>query len=238
MVSADRFAVPHDPAQTCSLSASIMRQAVYGTARLGLHREFSDHLKKSQGGGDISALQSAGSAMAAGAIASVIGTPFDVSLVRMQADGMRPKAEQRGYKNVFDAIGRISREEGVTKLWRGFEPTAFRAIAMNVGMMASYDQAKQSIRKMNGDNMVTNMAASAISGFCASFTSLPFDMMKVRTSLFAWLYSHPAPVLGAPGRLHRATDGQRTMAIRGSSPRLHCSPSQPFSADPPAKHEA
>lgn len=157
-----------------------MRQAVYGTARLGLHREFSDYLKRSQGGGDLSALASAGSAMAAGAIASVIGTPFDVSLVRMQADGMKPAAERRGYKNVFDAIGRISREEGVTKLWRGFEPTAFRAIAMNVGMMASYDQAKQAIRKVNGDNVATNLSASAISGFTASFTSLPFDMMKTR----------------------------------------------------------
>lgn len=157
-----------------------MRQAVYGTARLGLHREFSDSLKRSQGGGDLSALASAGSAMAAGAIASVIGTPFDVSLVRMQADGMKPAAERRGYKNVFDAIARISREEGVTKLWRGFEPTAFRAIAMNVGMMASYDQAKQAIRKVNGDNVATNLSASAISGFTASFTSLPFDMMKTR----------------------------------------------------------
>jgi solute carrier family 25 (mitochondrial oxoglutarate transporter), member 11 len=125
-----------------------MRQAVYGTARLGLHREFSDRLKASQGGGDLPAWKSAGSAMCAGALASVIGTPFDVSLVRMQADGMKPVAERRGYRNVFDALGRIAREEGVGKLWRGFEPTAFRAVAMNVGMMASYDQAKQAIAKV------------------------------------------------------------------------------------------
>jgi solute carrier family 25 (mitochondrial oxoglutarate transporter), member 11 len=127
-----------------------MRQAVYGTARLGLHREFSDRMKVAQGGGDLSALKSAGSAMVSGALASVIGTPFDVSLVRMQADGMKPVAERRGYKNVFDALVRISREEGVGKLWRGFEPTAFRAVAMNVGMMASYDQAKQVITKVRG----------------------------------------------------------------------------------------
>jgi hypothetical protein len=89
----------------------------------------------------------AGSAMAAGAIASVIGTPFDVALVRMQADGMRPAAERRGSKNVFDALGRIAREEGVARLWQGFEPTVFRAVAMNVGMMASFDQAKQAIAR-------------------------------------------------------------------------------------------
>ena len=127
------------------LSASIMRQAVYGTARLGLHREFSDRMRASGGGADLSALQSAGSAMGAGALASVIGTPFDVALVRMQADGMKPAAERRGYSNVFNALARITREEGLARLWSGFEPTAARAIAMNVGMMASFDQAKQAI---------------------------------------------------------------------------------------------
>lgn len=162
------------------LSASIMRQAVYGTARLGMHREFSDSMKKASPTGEISALQSAGSAMLSGALASVIGTPFDVSLVRMQADGMLPPEARRGYKSVFNAVRRIAVEEGVGKLWTGFEPTAFRAVAMNVGMMASYDQAKQAIRRVNGDNLSTNLAASAVSGFCASFTSLPFDMMKTR----------------------------------------------------------
>lgn len=33
------------------LSASLGRQAIYGTARLGLHRQFSDYLRKRQGGG-------------------------------------------------------------------------------------------------------------------------------------------------------------------------------------------
>ena len=130
------------------LSASIMRQAVYGTSRLGLHREFSDRMRASAGGADLSALQSAGSAMVAGAIASVIGTPFDVALIRMQADGMKPAAERRGYTSVFNALGRIVREEGAPRLWSGFEPTAVRAIAMNVGMMASFDQAKQAIMKV------------------------------------------------------------------------------------------
>ena len=69
-----------------------MRQAVYGTARLGLHREFSDRMKASQGGGALPAWKSVLSSMGSGAIASVIGTPFDVSLVRMQADSLKPVA--------------------------------------------------------------------------------------------------------------------------------------------------
>ena len=52
------------------------------------------------------------SGMASGAVAVCIGTPFDVALVRMQADSMLAVEERRGYKNVFDALIRMSKEEG------------------------------------------------------------------------------------------------------------------------------
>ena len=53
------------------------------------------------------------SGMASGAVAVCIGTPFDVALVRMQSDSMLPSKERRGYKNVFDALIRMSKEEGI-----------------------------------------------------------------------------------------------------------------------------
>ncbi len=219
------------------LSASVMRQAVYGTARIGLHREFSDMMKKAQGGGDLPVWKSTGSAMFAGALASIIGTPFDVSLVRMQADGMKPVAERRGYKNVFDALFRITREEGGLKLWRGFEPTAFRAIAMNVGMMASYDQAKQAITKVsyarsceagtstscltpflplpfylqiNGENLTTSLASSAVAGLVCSLTSLPFDLMKTRLQNMK-----PDPATGAMPYRNVLDCGAKILKLEG-----------------------
>ena len=84
--------------------------------------------------------QKALSGITSGAIAVCIGTPFDVALVRMQNDGSRPAAERRGYRNVFDALLRISREEGLPKLWRGLAPNILRGMSMNVGMMACYDE--------------------------------------------------------------------------------------------------
>ena len=117
---------------------------------------------------------------ASGALASVIGNPFDISMVRMQADSLRPAAERRGYKHVFDALARISREEGVRNLWRGFEPTVFRAIAMNVGMMATYDIVKESVVKFNGDNFTSSLASSAGAALACVCTSLPFDLIKTR----------------------------------------------------------
>ena len=51
---------------------------------------------------------------------------------------------------------------------------------MNVGMMASYDQVKETITAMNGPGLSTNLASSAAAGFFCAFASLPFDMMKTR----------------------------------------------------------
>ena len=56
--------------------------------------------------------------MGSGSIAVCLGTPFDVALVRMQADSMKKSSERRGYKNVFDALFRVAKEEGVIKLYR------------------------------------------------------------------------------------------------------------------------
>ena len=108
------------------LSAAVGRQAVYGTARLGMHRTFSNMMLKEQGGGQLPAYKSILSSMASGALGSFIGNPFDLSLVRMQADATRPAAERRNYKHVFDAMTRVVREEGVFSLWRGSTPTVVR----------------------------------------------------------------------------------------------------------------
>ncbi len=111
------------------LSAAVGRQAVYGTARLGLHRTFSNKMIEAQGGGQLPAYKSILSSMASGAMGSIIGNPFDLSLVRMQTDATRPPDQRRNYKNVFDAITRVVREEGVLRLWRGSAPTVVRYVS-------------------------------------------------------------------------------------------------------------
>ncbi len=51
---------------------------------------------------------------------------------------------------------------------------------MNVGMMASYDQIKQAMLKINGDNLTTTLSSSALASTTAVVASLPFDLMKTR----------------------------------------------------------
>ena len=166
------------------LSAAVARQMIYGTARLGMHRSLSDTLKerrKEQGLSEALPLWLKSlSAITTGGIAATLGCPMDVALVRMQADTLAPVGKKRGYKNVFDAIFQIVRSEGPTTLWRGSVPLVARGAAMNFGMMASYDQVKETLIKVQGDNFTTQLAASGVSGFACAFTSLPFDLVKSR----------------------------------------------------------
>jgi len=167
------------------VDAAIGRQCVYGTARIGLHRTFSDLLVERNGGKPISFLQKTLSGMASGSIAVCIGTPFDIALVRLQSDGMAPAAERRNYAHVFDALIRTSREEGVGALYKGLAPNILRGMSMNVGMLACYDQAKEVVASLLGDDtshpsLLTRMGASATAGFTAAAFSLPFDLIKSR----------------------------------------------------------
>jgi solute carrier family 25 oxoglutarate transporter 11 len=108
--------------------------------------------------------------MTAGCVGAFVGTPAEVALIRMTADGRLPigkfisfhvfnyysyhviyrrikifLADRRNYKNVFDALFRIIREEGLFTLWRGAIPTMGRAMVVNAAQLASYSQAKQAL---------------------------------------------------------------------------------------------
>ena len=58
----------------------MLRQATYGTARIGLHTAFSEKLQELNGGNAIPFYQKFISSFLSGAIASSIGNPFDVAV--------------------------------------------------------------------------------------------------------------------------------------------------------------
>jgi solute carrier family 25 oxoglutarate transporter 11 len=60
--------------------------------------------------------------------------------------------ERRNYKNVFNAFSRIVKEEGVTTLWRGSVTTMVRAMFLNLGMLAPYDEAKERLNHWRGEH--------------------------------------------------------------------------------------
>jgi solute carrier family 25 oxoglutarate transporter 11 len=161
------------------LSAGLLRQATYTTARLGIFRTVSDAMatpdkkplpfwKKTVAG------------LAAGGLGSVFGTPADVALIRMQTDSKLPKEQRRNYKHVGDALMQMWRKEGLAGMFAGNMPVVYRAMSLNVGMLTTYDQAVEELKKYSSNDDLVKTGAKLLSGFFASFFSLPFDFVKTR----------------------------------------------------------
>jgi len=95
---------------------------------------------------------------------------------------MLPKEERRNYKNVWDALGTIVKTEGVKGLWTGASPTVVRALLMNVGMLASFDEIKERMNAMSDEKntLAIRASASACAGVIASCLSLPGDNIKTK----------------------------------------------------------
>mmetsp|Transcript_14676 Transcript_14676/g.41280 ORF Transcript_14676/g.41280 Transcript_14676/m.41280 type:complete len:297 (+) Transcript_14676:124-1014(+) len=165
------------------LSAGLLRQATYTTGRLGFYNTLTDAALKYNKGENLPLAAKAGLGLTAGALGAIVGNPADLSLIRMQADGTLPPEQRRGYKNVFDALIKIVRDEGFGGLFAGCGPTVARAMALNCGMLASNDQFKE----MFVDNLgwkkaeqKTVVGSACLAGFVAASFSLPFDFVKTR----------------------------------------------------------
>lgn len=164
------------------LDSALVRQSTYTTARFGVYLNLTQYMQRNlpEGQKNISFGQKCIASIIAGGIGAFIGNPADLTLIRLQTDATLPVDQRRHYKNVGDAFYRICTEEGVTSLWKGVGPTMVRAMVLNLGMLGTYDQAKEMITKVTGPTKASSLGASAISGFLASFMSLPFDNIKTK----------------------------------------------------------
>jgi len=163
------------------LSAGLLRQATYTTARLGSFRILTNKAIEANEGKPLPLYQKALCGLTAGAIGATVGSPADLALIRMQADATLPLAQRRHYTNAFHALGRIVSDEGVLALWKGAGPTVVRAMALNMGMLASYDQGVEFFKDTLGCSEATTvLGASSVSGFFAAACSLPFDYVKTQ----------------------------------------------------------
>ncbi|XP_057958962.1 mitochondrial uncoupling protein 5 [Malania oleifera] len=163
------------------VSATVLRQTLYSTTRMGLY----DVLKQKwtdPSTGNMPLVRKIGAGLVAGGIGAAVGNPADVAMVRMQADGRLPPAQRRNYTSVVDAITRMSKQEGVTSLWRGSSLTVNRAMLVTASQLASYDQFKETIleKGLMKDGLGTHVTASFAAGFVAAVASNPVDVIKTR----------------------------------------------------------
>jgi hypothetical protein len=196
-------AVQRDPALICGPCADLWpmtagRSASSSRLTLTHHPTHAcliplPQAKEMNGGKNLPLWQKAACGLSAGGIGALVGTPADLSLIRMQADTTLPPEQRRNYKGVVDAMvralggrggrglaisgvgwvwrawlgfrsecggcvahwlahpdprhltlsqTRIVRDDGVAGLFRGGGPTVVRAMALNMGMLASNDQVR------------------------------------------------------------------------------------------------
>ncbi|EME49243.1 hypothetical protein DOTSEDRAFT_68120 [Dothistroma septosporum NZE10] len=161
------------------LTAALLRQITYSTTRFGVYEELKQRFSS-----DTQPSFSALVAMAStsGFLGGVAGNPADIMNVRMQNDAALPKDQRRNYRHAIDGLIRMSREEGVSSLFRGVWPNSMRAVLMTASQLASYDVFKRQILDYTsmGDNLATHFTASLMAGFVATTVCSPVDVIKTR----------------------------------------------------------
>ena len=166
------------------ISAGLLRQAVYTTARLGFFDTFQNVLtaRAEKNERKITFAERGAAGLTAGGLAAMVGNPADLALIRMQSDGLRPKDQRANYRSVFDALTRIARNEGIGALWAGAYPTVVRAMALNFGQLTFFAESKAQLKQRVPDWSETTrtFGASSIAGGFASFFILPCHFIKTR----------------------------------------------------------
>ena len=164
------------------VSAGLLRQASFVGTKFVLYEQLKQLSVLQNEERHLSFPARIGCGLLAGTGGAMIGNPFDLSMVRMQADGKLPENVRRNYNNGIDAIYRISKEEGISTLWRGCEATVARGAIITASQFAIYDQSKYELARFG---LITNgtynsIGASLIASIASGLVSNPFDVAKSR----------------------------------------------------------
>ncbi|XP_078039946.1 dicarboxylate carrier 1 [Augochlora pura] len=162
------------------LSASLLRQLTYSTARFGAYEVGKQTFETPEK--PMLFREKLLLAGFSGMIGGVLGTPGDLVNVRMQNDIKLSPELRRNYKHALDGVVRIIREEGLFKLFSGCSTATARAALMTIGQLSFYDQVKI-IMLQSGhfvDNPLTHVLASVCAGAIATTLTQPLDVLKTR----------------------------------------------------------
>ncbi|WOG84477.1 hypothetical protein DCAR_0103660 [Daucus carota subsp. sativus] len=196
------------------VSATMLRQTLYSTTRMGLYDVMKQKWTDPETG-SMPLMTKIGAGLIAGGIGAAVGNPADVAMVRMQADGRLPASQRRNYKSVIDAITQMRKSEGITSLWRGSSLTVNRAMLVTASQLASYDQIKESILDNNlmKDGLGTHVTASFAAGFVASVVTNPVDVIKTRVMNMKVEPGNAPPYSGAIDCAMKTVRSEGVMAL-------------------------
>ncbi|CCW61687.1 unnamed protein product [Phytomonas sp. EM1] len=147
-----------------------------------------------------------------GALAScfavIFSNPFDTMRTRMQLQGELCRAGQYQvlYRNIFQGILRVAREEGPLALQKGLCSSMLWQITQNGVRIGLYPSIKEDIGYLlNSENsLLTCAVAGGVCGFIGAGLSSPFMLVKTR------LQSQHNTMMSVDGKmLHRTSTGHQ-----------------------------
>ncbi|XP_026326305.1 mitochondrial 2-oxoglutarate/malate carrier protein-like, partial [Hyposmocoma kahamanoa] len=118
--------------------------------------------------------------MCGGVVGSFFGNPAEVALIRMTADGTLPPEKRRNYKNVFNALGRMWKEEGLLSMWRGCSATIVRSAIVNGTQLSTYTQVREMLKPVIGDGPHLYVLAALMSPIATTLVVMPVDNIKTK----------------------------------------------------------
>ena len=160
-------------------------QLVMNGARLGFYDPIRNSLQKFFNTSNTSMPISMISGFLAGAFGAAIGSPFYLVKTRMQSHStFTAVGHQHNYRNIFDALWKLSREEKYLKgLYRGIDAAMIRTGVGSCTQLSSYFLIKRYVMQYSGlsdDSILVHTFSSLISGFCVCITMNPFDVISTR----------------------------------------------------------
>jgi len=83
----------------------------------------------------------------AGFVATCVGSPADVLKTRIMNQVIQPDGSKQ-YKNAFDCIGKVMKNEGFGAFYKGFWPNFARIGTWNIVMFLTFEQLKKQVAAM------------------------------------------------------------------------------------------
>ena len=157
------------------LKPALLRHCIYTMLRINIYENLRDTLQKDDNPLSMSQKYLIGGT--SGGIAQLVASPCDLLKIRYITNLKTQKKI-----SIPTTIRNIYSENGIRGLWKGVTPNVGRAMLVNLGELATYDHAKQTIQHTLHikDSTPLHIMSSLCSGFVASVCCTPADVIKSR----------------------------------------------------------
>jgi len=161
------------------LKPALLRHCIYTMLRINIYESLRDYnnSRENENKNNLSIKFLMGGV--SGGISQLIASPCDLLKIRYITD---LKNNNNNNTSLLNTTRNIYHERGLRGLWKGVTPNVSRAVLVNLGELATYDIAKQKIKKTFNLNegVPLHVLSGGCSGLVASLCCTPADVVKSR----------------------------------------------------------